>query len=278
MFILFFFHSHSLSFFLSFRRPRLALHFLRKKRRPARSGISRAPAGRPKSINPPAEPNKTKPNLQKVFCVWSIWAFLFANRDHRFKAAAAPRTNRHKPNAQSSLHFDDHTPTPIWTTTTTTTRRKKNCEKTLKKPTRSVGKKQAPDRLDNVANYSQLLRCFGELSADLVDLGLCIMLGQRRQQQQDNFLVAAGPGNYFHPNELAASSQQLTAPTQRQPAAAVAPAPAPQTTTTGSPALQETTKKVSIIFSIWVRRHCCWCCHEKRMASVWPARGSHDAD
>lgn len=32
------------------------------------------------------------------------------------------------------------------------------------------------DRLDNVANYSQLLRSFGELSIELVDLGHCIML------------------------------------------------------------------------------------------------------
>lgn len=44
------------------------------------------------------------------------------------------------------------------------------------------------DRLDNVANYSQLLRSFGELSAELVDLGQCIMLSgssssQWRRQQ-----------------------------------------------------------------------------------------------
>lgn len=34
------------------------------------------------------------------------------------------------------------------------------------------------DRLDNVANYSQLLRSFGELSCELVDLGHCIMFSK----------------------------------------------------------------------------------------------------
>lgn len=54
-------------------------------------------------------------------------------------------------------------------TTTTTTERNQ--------------KKPAEQQLDSVPNYSQLLRSFGELSADLVDLGLCIMLGQHQQRR-----------------------------------------------------------------------------------------------
>jgi len=42
------------------------------------------------------------------------------------------------------------------------------------------------DRLDNVANYSQLLRSFGELSGDLVDLGACLTLARHRRNQHES--------------------------------------------------------------------------------------------
>lgn len=40
------------------------------------------------------------------------------------------------------------------------------------------------DRFDNVANYCQLLRSFGELSTELVDLGYCILWASQERRMQ----------------------------------------------------------------------------------------------
>lgn len=44
-----------------------------------------------------------------------------------------------------------------------------------------------------MANYSQLLRFFGELSGELVDLGQCIMLSQRRPSSPSALLAPREP-------------------------------------------------------------------------------------
>lgn len=55
------------------------------------------------------------------------------------------------------------------------------------------------DRLDNVANYSQLLRSFSELSGELVDLGRCIMLSQQPTRPQTFYQTTSFPSyNYYN--------------------------------------------------------------------------------
>lgn len=57
------------------------------------------------------------------------------------------------------------------------------------------------DRFDNAADYSQLLRSFGELAAELVDLGFCCLLAQSFDSAAlglDNLICrAAEPGGHF---------------------------------------------------------------------------------
>lgn len=57
------------------------------------------------------------------------------------------------------------------------------------------------DRLDNVANYSQLLRSFSELSGELVDIGRCIMLSQQPIRPQTFYQTTSFP-SYSHYNFL----------------------------------------------------------------------------
>lgn len=55
-----------------------------------------------------------------------------------------------------------------------------------------------------MANYSQLLRSFSELSAELVDLGLCIMLsGHRNRQHELNYLQSRrNSSSHFHSHPM----------------------------------------------------------------------------